>query len=108
MEILIEENKRGTLKLSSLVVRKFIYMLLTTDNYQVALDDINVVVLENNNITVEIKLNVDRNEDLIVLKSKINKMILKRINSVLNLVLLNTHLIFTTKSKKVETLCQNQ
>lgn len=96
MEIVIEENKPGTLKLNSLVVRKLIHMLLTSDNYKVELDDINASILENNSIIAEIKLAVACDTDLVSLKNKINKMILKRVSSVLNSVLLNTHLIFIT------------
>lgn len=96
MEIVIEENKHGTLKLNSLVVRKLIHMLLTSDNYKVELDDINASILENNSIIAEIKLAVACDTDLVSLKNKINKMILKSVNSVLNWVLLNTHLIFIT------------
>lgn len=96
MEIVIEENKPGTLKLSSLVVRKLIHMLLTSDNYKVELEDINASILENNSIIAEIKLAVACDTDLVSLKNKINKMILKRVNSILNSVLLNTHLIFIT------------
>lgn len=96
MEIVIEENKPGTLKLNSLVVRKLIHMLLNSDNYKVELDDINASILENNSIIAEIKLAVACDIDLVSLKNKINKMILKRVNSVLNSVLLNAHLIFIT------------
>lgn len=96
MEIVIEENKPGTLKLNSLVVRKLIHMLLTSDNYKVELDDINASILENNSIIAEIKLAVACDTDLVSLQNKINKMILKRVSSVLNSVLLNTHLIFIT------------
>lgn len=96
MEIVIEENKPGTLKLNSLVVRKLIHMLLTSDNYKVELEDINASILENNSIIAEIKLAVACDTDLVSLKNKINKMILKRVNSILNSVLLNTHLIFIT------------
>ncbi|WP_342275685.1 hypothetical protein [Spiroplasma endosymbiont of Nebria brevicollis] len=100
MNIIIEENKRGTLKLTSLVVRKLIYILLTSDNYQVEFAAINASILENNSIIAEIKLAVDCDTDLLSLKSKLNKMILERVNSVLNSVLLNTHLIFITNCKE--------
>ncbi|WP_308149803.1 hypothetical protein [Spiroplasma sp. AdecLV25b] len=100
MDILIEENKRGTLKLTSLVVKKLIYILLTSDNYQVEFADIDASILEDNSIIAEIKLAVACDTDLLSLKSKLNKMILKRVNSVLNLVLLNTHLVFITNNKE--------
>lgn len=97
MDILIEENTRGTLKLTPLVVRKLIYMLLTSDNLEVELANIDASILENNSIIAEIKLSVAHDTDLVSLKNKLNKMILKRVNSVLNSVLLNTHLIFIAK-----------
>ncbi|WP_375318275.1 hypothetical protein [Spiroplasma endosymbiont of Virgichneumon dumeticola] len=100
MDILIEENKRGTLKLTSLVVKKLIYILLTSDNYQVEFADIDASILEDNSIIAEIKLAVACDTDLLSLKSKLNKMILKRVNSVLNSVLLNTHLVFITNNKE--------
>jgi len=100
MEIIVDKNAQGTLKLSTLVVRKLIYMLLKTDNYDVNLADIDVSILENNNIIAQIKLDVDCHADLVSLKNTINKMILKRVNSVLNSVLLNTHLLFSIKAKQ--------
>ena len=109
MEILIEESKVGTLKLSSLVIKKFIYMLLINDNYQLTLEDVEVLMLEtnditaiNNNIVVRIKLIVNPNEDLVNLKNKINNLILRRTESALNLFLLNIHIIFIAKNKEVE------
>ncbi|WP_338973798.1 hypothetical protein [Spiroplasma endosymbiont of Tricholauxania praeusta] len=109
MEILIEESKVGTLKLSSLVIKKFIYMLLINDNYQLTLEDVEVLMLEtnditaiNNNIVVRIKLIVNPNEDLVNLKNKINNLILRRTESALNLFLLNIHIIFIAKAKEVE------
>ncbi|WP_338960656.1 MULTISPECIES: hypothetical protein [unclassified Spiroplasma] len=110
MEILIEESKVGTLKLSSLVIKKFIYMLLINDNYyQLTLEDVEVLMLEtnditaiNNNIVVRIKLIVNPNEDLVNLKNKINNLILRRTESALNLFLLNIHIIFIAKTKEVE------
>ncbi|WDA54672.1 MAG: hypothetical protein PPFGHCPK_01132 [Spiroplasma endosymbiont of Drosophila atripex] len=109
MEILIEESKVGTLKLSSLVIKKFIYMLLINDNYQLTLEDVEVLMLEtnditaiNNNIVVRIKLIVTPNEDLVNLKNKINNLILRRTESALNLFLLNIHIIFIAKTKEVE------
>ncbi|WP_342260891.1 hypothetical protein [Spiroplasma endosymbiont of Notiophilus biguttatus] len=109
MEILIEESKVGTLKLSSLVIKKFIYMLLINDNYQLTLEDVEVLMLEtnditaiNNNIIVRIKLIVNPNEDLVNLKNKINNLILKRTESALNLFLLNIHIIFIAQTKEVE------
>lgn len=109
MEILIEESKVGTLKLSSLVIKKFIYMLLINDNYQLTLEDVEVLMLEtnditaiNNNIVVRIKLIVNRNEDLVNLKNKINNLILRRTESALNLFLLNIHIIFIAQTKEVE------
>lgn len=109
MEILIEESKVGTLKLSSLVIKKFIYMLLINDNYQLTLEDVEVLMLEtnditaiNNNIVVRIKLIVNPNEDLVNLKNKINNLILRRTESVLNLFLLNIHIIFIAQTKEVE------
>ncbi|BET37731.1 hypothetical protein [Spiroplasma ixodetis] len=110
MEILIEESKVGTLKLSSLVIKKFIYMLLINDNYQLTLEDVEVLMLEtnditaiNNNIVVRIKLIVNQNEDLVNLKNKINNLILRRTESALNLFLLNIHIIFIAQTKEVET-----
>ncbi|WP_342272977.1 hypothetical protein [Spiroplasma endosymbiont of Acasis viretata] len=109
MEILIEESKVGTLKLSSLVIKKFIYMLLINDNFQLTLEDVEVLMLEtnditaiNNNIVVRIKLIVNPNEDLVNLKNKINNLILRRTESALNLFLLNIHIIFIAKTKEVE------
>ncbi|WJG71072.1 hypothetical protein [Spiroplasma ixodetis] len=109
MEILIEESKVGTLKLSSLVIKKFIYMLLINDNYQLTLEDVEVLMLEtkditaiNNNIVVRIKLIVNPNEDLVNLKNKINNLILRRTESALNLFLLNIHIIFIAQTKEVE------
>lgn len=109
MDILIEESKVGTLKLSSLVIRKFIYMLLVNENYQLSLDDVDVLMLEtnditaiNNNIIVRIRLAINSNENLINLKDKINNLILKRTESALNLFLLNVHIIFIAQSKEVE------
>lgn len=105
MEILIEESKVGSLKLSSLVVKKFIYMLLINDNYQLTLEDVDVLMSEtndvatiNNNIIVQIRLTVNPKEDLVVLKNKINKLILKRAESALNLFLLNIHIIFVAQN----------
>lgn len=109
MEILIEESKVGTLKLSSLVIKKFVYMLLINDNYQLSLDDVDVLMLEtsnitaNNNVVVRIKLVVNPNDDLVTLKNKINNLVLKRTESALNLFLLNVHIIFIAQNKKVET-----
>ncbi|WP_174481166.1 hypothetical protein [Spiroplasma endosymbiont of Danaus chrysippus] len=109
MEILIEESKVGTLKLSSLVIKKFIYMLLINDNYQLTLEDVEVLMLEtnditaiNNNIVMRIKLIVNPNEDLVNLKNKINNLILRRTESALNLFLLNIHIIFIAQTKEVE------
>ncbi|WP_338980619.1 hypothetical protein [Spiroplasma endosymbiont of Lasioglossum malachurum] len=109
MEILIEESKVGTLKLSSLIIKKFIYMLLINDNYQLTLEDVEVLMLEtnditaiNNNIVVRIKLIVNPNENLVNLKNKINNLILRRIESALNLFLLNIHIIFIAQTKEVE------
>ncbi|WP_395472960.1 hypothetical protein [Spiroplasma endosymbiont of Nomada rufipes] len=109
MEILIEESKVGTLKLSSLIIKKFIYMLLINDNYQLTLEDVEVLMLEtnditaiNNNIVVRIKLIVNPNEDLVNLKNKINNLILRRTESALNLFLLNIHIIFIAETKEVE------
>lgn len=110
MEILIEESKIGTLKLSLLVIRKFIYMLLINDNYQLSLEDVNVLIAEtnefaitnNNNVIIQINLVVNPNEDLVSLKNKINNLILKRAESALNLFLLNIHIIFVAANKKVE------
>ncbi len=109
MEILIEESKVGTLKLSSLVIKKFIYMLLINDNYQLTLEDVEVLMLEtnditaiNNNIVVRIKLIVNPNEDLVNLKNKINNLILRRTESALKLFLLNIHIIFIAQTKEVE------
>lgn len=109
MDLLIEESKVGTLKLSLLVIKKFIYMLLVNENYQLNLDDVDVLMLEtndisaiNNNIIVRIKLVVNSSEDLVNLKNKINNLILKRTESVLNLFLLNVHIIFTAWNKEVE------
>lgn len=109
MEILIEESKVGTLKLSSLVIKKFIYMLLINDNYQLTLEDVEVLMLEtnditaiNNNIVVRIKLIVNPNEDLVNLKNKINNLILRHTESDLNLFLLNIHIIFIAQTKEVE------
>lgn len=109
MDILVEESKIGTLKLSLLVIKKFIYMLLVNENYQLSLDDVDVLMLEtndisaiNNNNIVLIKLAVNLSEDLVNLKNKINNLILKRTESVLNLFLLNVHIIFIAQSKKVE------
>lgn len=110
MDILIEESKIGTLKLSLLVIKKFIYMLLVNENYHLSLDDVDVLMLEtndisainNNNIIVRIKLAVNSSEDLVNLKNKINNLILKRTESALNLFLLNVHIIFIAQSKKVE------
>ncbi|WP_342258131.1 hypothetical protein [Spiroplasma endosymbiont of Nomada ruficornis] len=109
MEILIEESKVGTLKLSSSIIKKFIYMLLINDNYQLTLEDVEVLMLEtnditaiNNNIVVRIKLIVNPNEDLVNLKNKINNLILRRTESALNLFLLNIHIIFIAQTKEVE------
>ena len=109
MEILIEKSKVGTLKLSLLVIKKFIYMLLINDNYQLSLEDVDVLILEkndvtaiNNNIVVRIRLIVNPSEDLVNLKSKINNLILKRTESALNLFLLNIHIIFIAQTKEVE------
>lgn len=109
MDLLIEESKVGTLKLSLLAIKKFIYMLLVNENYQLNLDDVDVLMLEtsdisaiNNNIIVRIKLVVNSSEDLVNLKDKINNLILKRTESALNLILLNVHIIFIAWNKEVE------
>ncbi|WP_425380978.1 hypothetical protein [Spiroplasma endosymbiont of Polydrusus pterygomalis] len=109
MDLLIEESKVGTLKLSLLVIKKFIYMLLVNENYQLNLNDVDVLMLEtndssaiNNNIIVRIKLVVNSSEDLVNLKDKINNLILKRTESVLNLFLLNVHIVFIAWNKEVE------
>lgn len=110
MDILIEESKIGTLKLSLLVIKKFIYMLLVNENYQLNLPDVDVLMLEtndstainNDNIIVRIKLVVKPSEDLVNLKNKINNLILKRTESALNLFLLNVHIIFIAENKKVD------
>ncbi len=109
MDLLIEESKVGTLKLSVLVIKKFIYMLLVNENYQLSLDNVDVLMLEtndisaiNNNIIVHIKLVVNSSEDLVNLKDKINNLILKRTESALNLFLLNVHIIFIARNKEVE------
>lgn len=93
----IDTTKNGKLSVSTLVLQKLIYRLLSSEDYQVEFDGIKIINKENNDLETQIKVMVNEKTNLINLKEQIIKLILNRINAVLNVNVTNINLIFATK-----------
>lgn len=93
----IDQTKSGKLSVSTVVLKKLIYRLLTSENYQVEFDGIEIVNKENADLEARIQVMVNQKSNLIDLKEHIINLILMRINAVLNVNVTNINLIFATK-----------
>lgn len=93
----IDQTTSGKLSVSTIVLKKLIYRLLTSENYQVDFNGIEIVNKENADLEARIQVMVNEKSNLIDLKEQIIKLILKRINAVLNVNVTNINLIFANK-----------
>ncbi|MBE4703870.1 hypothetical protein [Spiroplasma platyhelix] len=93
----IDQTNSGKLSVSKTVLKKLIYRLLTSENYQVDFDGIQILNKENADLEAQIQVMVNEKSNLIDLKEQIIKLILKRINAVLNVNVTNINLIFSSK-----------
>lgn len=92
----IDQTNSGKLSVSKTVLKKLIYRLLNSENYQVTFDGIQIVSKENTDLEAQIQVMVNEKTNLIALKDEIINLILKRINAVLNVNVTNINLIFAS------------
>lgn len=92
----IDQTNSGKLSVSKTVLKKLIYRLLNSENYQVTFDGIQIVSKENADLEAQIQVMVNEKTNLIALKDEIINLILKRINAVLNVNVTNINLIFVS------------
>lgn len=92
----IDRTNTGKLSVSSTVIQKLIYQLLTSENYQLTFDNIKVTSKENDDLETQIQVMVHKKSNLNQLKEQIINLILKRISAVLNVNITNINLIFAT------------
>lgn len=92
----IDQTNSGKLSVSKTVLKKLIYRLLNSENYQVTFDGIQIVSKENADLEAQIQVMVNEKTNLIALKDEIINLILKRINAVLNVNVTNINLIFAS------------
>lgn len=93
----IDQTNSGKLSVSKTVLKKLIFRLLNSENYQVTFDGIQIVSKENTDLEAQIQVMVNEKTNLISLKDEIINLILKRINAVLNVNVTNINLIFASK-----------
>lgn len=93
----IDQTNSGRLSVSTNVIQKLIYRLLTSENYHVDLKGIKIISKENTDLETQIQVMVNKKDNLIDLKDRIISLILKRIDAILNVNITNINLIFATK-----------
>lgn len=93
----IDQTNSGKLSVSKTVLKKLIYRLLSSEDYQVTFDSIQIISKENTDLEAQIQVMVNEKTNLIALKDEIINLILKRINAVLNVNVTNINLIFASK-----------